>query len=566
MPLTSDTVEELDRLIDIFFEKVGRKERLRKQILKLMDESEAYLYPKIREWMQLSRKQIIRDIKNGILKIEKKSKSQIVIDYVDWETIEEKGKSIIKPAYLNIMEKSGNLSLAQARIEASFDVINPRSVEWAEKYSSELVTLVGKNTKAGLRAIVGYGLKEGKTLTQIAKDIEATGIGLNVRQTKALYKYRNLLEAQKVPQKIIKDKFNKYYDRLRRDRSKLIARTEASRSANEGYLDSLEGTRYEEVELSTAADACSDCLDLAGQKFKRSEASGMLPVHPNCRCHWIVVIPRKRKKPRVPARPTKPSDIIISKYKDSIEEQRKLTNEISLYRRKLGNVYYREKDRAKRFVDLEKYRALMKEAQAKRRLLINKIKRGMRKDLYVDKALRPDITPHLIFADIEPAGKRKILDAINEFEKYVDKKVVHAYDILIKNMPTGRHRAYYQHGGVFLSKWEQYHTTNVVNKTVIHEMGHFLEDTSSEVFDKVQEFYRKRTKGCPLVWMGEGYKTTELTRKDNFIEAYMGKDYGGRASEITSMGLEYFYNDPYKLATKDPGYFNFIFNLVRGIK
>ena len=74
MPLTSDTTKELDRLIDLFFEKIGRKARMRRQILKLMDECEAYLYPKIREWMQLSRKQIIRDIKNRILKFEKKSK------------------------------------------------------------------------------------------------------------------------------------------------------------------------------------------------------------------------------------------------------------------------------------------------------------------------------------------------------------------------------------------------------------------------------------------------------------------------------------------------------------
>lgn len=571
MPLTSDTVEKLNRLMDIFFEKIGRKARMRKQILKLMDESEAYLYPKVREWMQLSRKQIIKDIKNGILKIEKKSKSQIVIDYVDWETIEEKGKSIIKPAYLNIMEKSGNLSLAQARIEASFDVVNPRSVEWAEKYSSELVTLVGKETKAGLREIVSFGVREGRTLRQIAKDIEVTGIGLNKRQTKALYKYRNLLEAQKVPKKIIKDKFNKYYDRLQRDRSKLIARTEVSRSANEGYLDSLEGTRYEEVELSMAADACPACLDLAGETFKRSEARGMLPIHPNCRCHWIVVIPRKRKRPRVPkkpgvpARPTKPSDILISKYKDNIEEQRKLTNEISLYRRKLGNVYYREKDRAKRFVDLEKYRALMKETQAKRRLLINTMKRGMRKDLYVDKALRPDIKPRIHFLDISPKGERKFMDAVDEFEKLVNKKVIHVRDVLIEKMPV-RTRAYYSRSGIYLSRHAPYHSTSVVNRTVIHEMGHYLEDSSSEVFEGVQEFYRKRTKGCPLVWMGPGYGRDELTRKDNFIDAYMGKDYGGRASEILSMGLEYFYNDPYKLATKDPGYFNFIFNVVRGIK
>jgi len=36
-------------------------------------------------------------------------------------------------------------------------------------------------------------------------------------------------------------------------------------------------------------------------------------------------------------------------------------------------------------------------------------------------------------------------------------------------------------------------------------------------------------------------------------------------SEILSMRLEYFYNDPKKLATKDPGMFDFIYNAVRGI-
>jgi len=282
MPLTSDTIEELNRLTDIFFEKVGRKERLRKQILKLMDECEAYLYPKIRECLQGAREQIIKDIKKKILrkraeprdssaiasviyisgrgptKIRKKSKREIVVDYVDWEIIERSEKSIIKPAYLNIMERAGNLSRAHARIEASFDVINPRSVEWAEKYSSELVSLVEKETKKGIRRIVSQGLKEGKTLTQVARDIEhLKDVGLNGRQSAALLKYRRALEAQKLPKELYLQKYTKRYDRLLRDRSELIARTEVSRSVNEGYLDSLEETRYEEVEISSAADACS---------------------------------------------------------------------------------------------------------------------------------------------------------------------------------------------------------------------------------------------------------------------------------------------------------------------
>ena len=327
MPLTTDTLVELDRLLDVFFEKIGRKARLRKQVLKLMDECEIYLYPKIRDWMQETREQIIKDIKKKVLKkqaglegnltdasliyisgsgpakIGKQYKPVMVVDYVDWEMIEDNGKSIIKPAYLNIMGRAGDLSRVHAKIEASFDVINPRSVEWAEKYSSELVTLVGKETKAGLRAIVAHGLKKGKTLTQIARDIEATGIGLNGPQTRALIKYGDFLYDQGLKGKVYLKQYDKYYSRLQRDRSELIARTEVNRSVNEGYLDSLEGTRYEEVEISSAGDACTLCLDLAGIKFKRSEARGRLPVHPNCRCHWIVVIPKKVKKPKAPKKP-----------------------------------------------------------------------------------------------------------------------------------------------------------------------------------------------------------------------------------------------------------------------
>ena len=398
-----------------------------------------------------------------------------------------------------------------------------------------------------------------KTLTQIAREIEDMGIGLNRPQTRALIKYGDFLYDQGLKGKAYLKKYDKYYNRLQRDRSEMIARTEVNRSANEGYLESLEGTRYEEVELSSAADACSLCLDLAGRKYTRSEASGVLPVHPNCRCHWIVVIPKKKNR-RVHKKPN-PSDIIVSKYKDKIEEQRKLTNEIALYRRKMKNAYYRENNT----IDVKKYSDLMRNASAKRTYLKNQITRGMRKDLYVDKALRPDIKPRIHFLDISPKGERKIMEAVDEFEKFINKKVVHVRDVMIEKMPV-KTRAYYSRGGVFLSRHAPYHTSNQVNRVVIHEMGHYLEDSSSEVHFAVQKFYAERTKGCPLVWMGPGYGRDELTRKDKFIDAYMGKDYGGRASEILSMGLEYFYNDPYKLATKDPGYFNFIFNLVRGIK
>ena len=43
------------------------------------------------------------------------------------------------------------------------------------------------------------------------------------------------------------------------------------------------------------------------------------------------------------------------------------------------------------------------------------------------------------------------------------------------------------------------------------------------------------------------------------------KQFGDQhATEILSMGLEYFYRDPVKLATEDADFFAFIYNLVRG--
>ena len=108
-----------------------------------------------------------------------------------------------------------------------------------------------------------------------------------------------------------------------------------------------------------------------------------------------------------------------------------------------------------------------------------------------------------------------------------------------------------------------------MRRTVVHELGHWLEHTNPEMHDKILEFYDRRTEGEKLQWLGKGYRRDEKTRRDRFIDPYMGKEYmrqGVRdATEILSMGIEYMYADPVTLAVKDPDYFDFIFNLVRGI-
>ena len=66
-----------------------------------------------------------------------------------------------------------------------------------------------------------------------------------------------------------------------------------------------------------------------------------------------------------------------------------------------------------------------------------------------------------------------------------------------------------------------------------------------------KEFYKHRTEGEPLKWLGSGYRRNEKTRFDDFVSPYMGKDYGGSSYELVSMGFEYAYTRPEELA-KDP--------------
>jgi len=60
------------------------------------------------------------------------------------------------------------------------------------------------------------------------------------------------------------------------------------------------------------------------------------------------------------------------------------------------------------------------------------------------------------------------------------------------------------------------------------------------------------------------YSSHERARPDDFIDPYMGKDYGRRSTEIVSMGLEYMYADAAYFAQRDPEYFDFMFALLRG--
>lgn len=78
-----------------------------------------------------------------------------------------------------------------------------------------------------------------------------------------------------------------------RSRGQTIARTEIVRAHAEGQLDALEEMGVEEVgvmvEWTTTPDhkTCLLCAPLSHIVLKLTEARGMIPRHPNCRCAWI---------------------------------------------------------------------------------------------------------------------------------------------------------------------------------------------------------------------------------------------------------------------------------------
>ena len=80
---------------------------------------------------------------------------------------------------------------------------------------------------------------------------------------------------------------------ISRDRAETVARTEIVRCHAEGQLEALEQLGVDEVgvtvEWTTSGDdaVCPQCEPLEGVVLKVSEAHGMLPRHPNCRCAFI---------------------------------------------------------------------------------------------------------------------------------------------------------------------------------------------------------------------------------------------------------------------------------------
>ena len=281
--ITIEKSNEISKSLEEFYKAILPSEsyQRRKNMQIMATEEDSFHRNVSKPFLDYMRLKIVQDIRRAVIKA--KTTPTIFTEFVDWEDISTKGKQLSKPAYVKVLDKSGTQAAVVARVEAGFDVMNVNSIKWAEKYSAEMVTQVTKETKKALREVITDGMKHKYNKLKIARQINKMPIGLNLKQTQALHNFRDKLIAEGFSSKLVEKRVKSYYNRLLRQRSRSIARTETSRAVNEGYLQGLEQQNvYRRVKISMAADACHLCTEHEGRIFTLEEAHAFLPIHPHC--------------------------------------------------------------------------------------------------------------------------------------------------------------------------------------------------------------------------------------------------------------------------------------------
>lgn len=124
-----------------------------------------------------------------------------------------------------------------------------------------------------------------RNLTELKGVTEAMATAIQRELADALLSGRNPREtARRIRLKV---------DAIGIRRARLIARTETVRANAEAALSTFEqfGQRQVrlEAEFLTAGDnrVCPQCQALSGKVFSITEARGVIPQHPACRCDWL---------------------------------------------------------------------------------------------------------------------------------------------------------------------------------------------------------------------------------------------------------------------------------------
>ena len=156
----------------------------------------------------------------------------------------------------------GKTAMKEIGVKGTFKTVDEASLIFFRNYSLTLATKETATTIDNMKAIIFSGLKEGKDIDTIARELRTTGLS---PYTKIIPKSEAELR------KIV------------RYRSRMIARTEALRASNMGRMYSYKAHGVKKVRIMVGPNPCPICADYEGIEFPIDDAPSV-PAHPNCVC------------------------------------------------------------------------------------------------------------------------------------------------------------------------------------------------------------------------------------------------------------------------------------------
>lgn len=195
--------------------------------------------------------------------------------------------------------------VVRKQFEFTFDIDRPEALAFAQQHAARLVQTMQDGVTLSIREIVVRGLREGRTVRDVARDIKAMGpvLGLDRGRATAVVNLRRGLEEAGRSREFIDRTTSKYAERLLRQRATTIARTEVLTALNAGQREAWRQARQQgsirsvakRVWIVTPDDRlCKRCEpqeDITAPiegLFKLNppawgETDGP-PLHPDCRC------------------------------------------------------------------------------------------------------------------------------------------------------------------------------------------------------------------------------------------------------------------------------------------
>lgn len=335
-----------------------------------------------------------------------------------------------------------------------------------------------------------------------------------------------------------------------------LLRTESSRIYGEMAKDAIEKAGYKQYEWLAEPKACDICRPMDGKTFDIKNAEfgkSLFPMHPNCRCSIIPVIPDFDIDDYL-ERGNQAINEAMKSYNGSNDEDVKKSFEGLLEKNndiiKVNNPVN----------DIKKY---MNGIDLKKASHSDLIKLGALVNDQFDIAGKIGQKEELkkIFSNFREIGgtvpkdgwakgsgkvaKSRISEA---FSYYPKEWAEYAYNAGKSIYTKDTQRGFFSNIGLKGRTWRSGIADNAVsimlskgsNTVSYHEIGHYVEHFNPEALKLSQEFVAYRTKGEQEIDMQDlqyWYRRGEKTKKDNFISPYIGKSYNN-ATEVLSMGLE----------------------------